>query len=304
MQNADDIFELARPRLTGLAYRLLGTMAEAEDAVQDTFLRWLSEDRQAIRNPQAWLTRVCTNRCLDMMKSATRQRTDYIGPWLPEPLHTAVPAAAEQEMVLADSLSTAFLMLLERLKPGERAAFLLHEVFGQPHGDVAETLGVTAASSRQLVSRARKRLGTEAPPSVVAVDQHHAFLDMFQRAIREDAVELLDELLSRDVELHADGGGKVLAARRVLAGPDRVLRFLKAVVVGGWQDLVVQPSDINGSPGLIAFSGDRIAAVLTLRLGTDHRTDRIYIMRNPDKLRRLGQASPWRVTGTGISPSA
>lgn len=304
MQNADDIFELARPRLTGLAYRLLGTMAEAEDAVQDTFLRWLSEDRQAIRNHQAWLTRVCTNRCLDMMKSAARQRTDYIGPWLPEPLHTAVPAAAEAEMMLADSLSTAFLMLLERLKPGERAAFLLHEVFGQPHGDVAETLGVTAASSRQLVSRARKRLGAEAAPSVMAADRHREFLAQFQQAIRQDSVDMLGDLLSRDVELHADGGGKATAARRVLVGRDLVLRFVKHVIRPGWRDLQVQVADINGSPGLITLVDGQVTAAMTLRWGADQRPDRIYIMRNPDKLQRLGQAMCWQVTGPGLSPSA
>src|SRR3546814_163350 len=152
---AAGFFESRRRQLTGLAYRILGTLAEAEDAVQDTFLKWREADQDAIDNPAAWLTTACTRRCLDLLRSARRRRVDYVGAWLPEPVHTVADDTPESAAELASSLSTAFLLLLERLSPKERAAYLLHEIFDRPYPEVAAALGLHEAACRKLVSRAK-----------------------------------------------------------------------------------------------------------------------------------------------------
>lgn len=166
-----DMFETARPRLLGLAYRMLGSMADAEDAVQDTFLSWQKLDKASVANADAYLTTICTNRCLDGLKAAHRKRLDYVGPWIPEPLQLAGDTDPEADLNRAQSLTTAFLLLLERLSPKERAAYLLREVFGTPYEDVAETLNLSVPSCRQLVSRAAKHIKDPAsrfvpPPTI------------------------------------------------------------------------------------------------------------------------------------------
>ena len=152
-------FEKARPALLGLAYRMLGSVADAGDAVQDTFVKWSSADREKIDNQRAWLTTTCTHRCLDILRAAHRTRVNYVGAWLPEPIHTSVDRDIDGELDLADSLSTAFLLLLERLSPKERAAFLLHEVLDQSYTEIAATLGMREAACRKLVSRAKSNIG-------------------------------------------------------------------------------------------------------------------------------------------------
>ena len=243
-----------------------------------------------IDNAHGWLARVCTNRCLDLLKSASRQRVDYVGPWLPEPLHTTTGHTAEDDMMLADSLSTAFLLMLDRLKPRERAAYLLHDLFDQSHDDVADSLGISAAGSRQLVSRARKHIGASRQRSDIAPDAGQAFLAAFQRAlVSQDTAELM-QLLSRDIELHADGGGKARAARRVLVGPGKVNGFLTRVMLPAWAPQQVAQRRINGRPGLVTLDQGVVTAVLTLRFDGTGTPDRLFIMRNPDKLCRIDAA--------------
>lgn len=176
------LFESRRRQLTGLAYRLLGSLAEAEDAVQDTFLKWREADQGTIDNPAAWLTTACTRRCLDLLKSARRKRVDYVGAWLPEPVHTVADGTPESSAELASSLSTAFLLLLERLSPKERAAYLLREIFDRPYPDVAAALGLQEAACRKLVSRARATIGRPAARYTAAPERQETLLAEFRQA--------------------------------------------------------------------------------------------------------------------------
>jgi RNA polymerase sigma-70 factor (ECF subfamily) len=282
-----DRFELARPRLLGLAYRLLGSWADAEDTVQDTFLRWQAIDASAILNPDAWLTTACTNRCLDMLKSAGRQRVDYVGPWLPEPLQTETVGGPDEKLELASSLTTAFLLLLERLSPKERAAYLLREIFDYPYSQIAETLDLSETACRQLVSRAGRVVGKDSTRYVPSEERQSELLSAFQKAIATGSVTALSALLSEDIELHTDGGGKVLAALRVLTGRATIEKFLLKVLCKAWPGYQLETAEINGRLGLIASENGEITAVLTAEYGDDGKASQIFIMRNPDKLRHF-----------------
>ncbi|MEP3430018.1 MAG: RNA polymerase sigma factor SigJ [Roseibium sp.] len=286
-QTKVDRFELARPRLLGLAYRLLGSWADAEDAVQDTFLRWQGADTSMIRNPDAWLTTACTNRCLDILKSAGRQRVEYVGPWLPEPLQTETITGPDEHHELASSLTTAFLLLLERLSPKERAAYLLREIFGHSYREVAKTLDLSEPACRQLVSRAGKVVGTNSARYVPSDERQNQLLSAFENAITTGSLDTLSSLLSEDIELHTDGGGKVRAALRVLTGRETIEVFLRQVLCKAWPDYVLETAEVNGRRGLIAMENGQIAAVLTAEFGQDGQVSQIFIMRNPEKLRHF-----------------
>lgn len=286
-----DIFEQASPRLTGLAYRLLGSAAEAEDVVQDVFLKWQAADKTSLHNAQGWLTTCCTNLSLDVLKSARRSRTSYVGPWLPEPLHTTTQSNAEEDLMLSSSLSTAFLFLLERLTPKERAAYLLHEIFDYPYEDISQTLGVQSAACRKLVSRARKNIGQEQVRNTPTIEQQNKLLAAFENALKTGSAKALGLLLSEDIELRADGGGKVIAARNVIYGRDKVLRFITGVWRAAWKDLTLSKSEINGRPGLVFKDGKTIHASLSFGYDEAGVLENIFIMRNPDKLSRLENVS-------------
>jgi RNA polymerase sigma-70 factor (ECF subfamily) len=281
-------FEAARPRLLGLAYRLLGSYAEAEDAVQDTFLKWQAADRAQLRNAQAWLTTVCTRRCLDLLKAANRARVDYVGTWLPEPVETMTDDSPE---ALAASVSTAFLLLLDRLSPKERAAYLLYEIFDHGYDEIAGMLDLQSATCRKLVSRARAHLekphSRHSPPSA----RQDELLAAFQRAINDGSTRALSALLADDIALHADGGGKVAAASRVLRGQEEVLGFLTRVLSRAWPQWRQEPRQINGVRGMVVFEGEAIRASLTFGFDEAGRVSDIYIMRNPDK---FGGLNPGR----------
>jgi len=273
-------FEQARPALRGLAYRILGSIAEAEDAVQDTFVKWQAADRAAIETPQAWLTTVCTRRCLDLLKAADRARVDYVGPWLPEPVHTVTDDAPAE---LAASVTTAFLLLLDRLSPKERAAYLLREIFDHDYAEVARILGVQEAACRKLVSRAQAALRREKPRQVVPPARQEELLDAFQLAVNSGATDRLSALLADDIALRADGGGKVAAAKRVLRGRDEVLAFLTGVLGRAWPQWRQERQEINGSLGLVLFEGEAIRASITFGFDAGGAVSDIYIMRNPEK---------------------
>lgn len=281
------LFEEARPRLLGLAYRLLGSSADAEDAVQDTYMRWLRADRKAIKVPAAWLTTACTNRCLDILKSGARQRMDYVGPWLPEPLQTVTQDTAEEAHQLADTLSTAFLLLLQRLTAKERAAYLLREIFSQPYPLVAETLGLTEPACRQLVSRAKRHIGKERVRARPEEMRQMELLRAFEAALTTGSTTGLDRLLSADIQLHADGGGKVIAARRILHGPERVLPFIEKALAPNWREFKLTPCQMNGLAGILVTKGSGVIAAVSLDWDGAGTLSRIYITRNPDKLLRL-----------------
>ncbi len=293
MRHPDDMaapFEAARQRLWGIAYRMLGTAAEADDVVQDTFLRWQRADRDAIKSPEAWLVRTCTRLAIDALRAAKRSRVDYVGPWLPEP----VAAATDDGSDLADTLSMAFLLVLERLSPAERAAFLLRDVFDYDYARVAEILGRSEAACRQLVTRGRKHARQARERFTPPGEAGERLLEAFLSAVSTGEVAPLEALLSRDVEMWADGGGKVLAAMKVIRGSDPVARFLAGLWRKNWVLGDIEVASVGGMPGLLMIADGRIYAALSLTSDSDGRVRQVLVMRNPDKLAGFNAASATR----------
>lgn len=289
MNASDDsqLFAQSAPMLIGLAYRILGSRADAEDAVQDTFLKWQATDRGAIDNPGAWLTTACTRRCIDLLRSAHRTRVDYVGSWLPEPIQTAAAERPDEQLSLASSLSTAFLLLLERLTPKERAAYLLHEIFEQSYADVARTLEIEEAACRKLVQRARANVEQEKVRHVTPAEQQDQLLAAFETALTEGRTAPLAALLSEQIALRADGGGKVTAVAEALHGREAVLGFIESVLHPACRDDRWTFVDLNGSRGVILERDGRIEAAVSFGYDENDRLRDIFIMRNPDKLARL-----------------
>jgi RNA polymerase sigma-70 factor (ECF subfamily) len=286
-ENAAAVFEQRRPFLLGLAYRILGLRAEAEDVVQELFIKWLEADRASIATPAAWLTTACTRHCIDLLRSAHTSRVDYIGTWLPEPIHTIHQDSPEHMHELASSLSTAFLLLLERLTPKERAAYLLYEIFDMDYAHVADAVGVQEAACRKLVSRAKTSLGAvqaRYQPEPARQDQ---LLSAFHSAIASGSTASLTAMLSEDVELCADSGGKASAIRETLLGITRVADFIGQSLHAYWQACEWLPMEINGAQGVIIKADGVITASMTFGFDEAGRVSRIFIMRNPDKLAGL-----------------
>ncbi|HLU01504.1 MAG TPA: RNA polymerase sigma factor SigJ [Advenella sp.] len=276
-------FEQERPRLLGLAYRILGSRAEAEDAVQDTFLRWQALDIEGIESPGAWLTTACTRRAIDLLRASYRSRVDYVGNWLPEPVHTFTDNSVEAQMELSSSLSTAFLLMLERLTPKERAAYLLYEIFDMSYADVASALEVNEPACRKLVSRAKSRIGDDQVRYRPAVARQEALLSAFENAIRTGDPRSLAATLASDVRLTADGGGKAAAVLEILEG-EAVLRFLTDYLLRWWPAYKWELAELNGSKGLVLREQDSIVAIVSFAFDHTDRITDIFIVRNPDKL--------------------
>jgi RNA polymerase sigma-70 factor, ECF subfamily len=291
-------FEPHRRRLLGLAYRMLGSMAEAEDAVQDAYLRWHGADRTRIHDARAFLMTTTTRICLDVLKSARARREEYVGPWLPDPVTDSAALAPDAQTELAEDLSVALLLALDRLSALERAAFLLHDVFDYSFTQVAEALGRNEAACRQLASRARARVREARPAGAIApratpaaVDPKHAqLLSAFLTASRSGDTAALTRMLASDARLVTDGGGKVLAALNVIEGANRVAAFLAGAVRKGWtDDLSVRFDTINGLPGLIVSGSQGLVQTTAVEI-EDDVVKTIYVVRNPDKLRHLAPA--------------
>lgn len=288
-------FEPHRRRLLGLAYRMLGSMAEAEDAVQDTYLRWHEADRARVSEPKAFLMTTTTRICLDVLKSARVRREEYVGPWLPDPVADTAALAPDAQTELADDLSVALLLALERLSPLERAAFLLHDVFDYSFAQVAGALGRNEAACRQLAARARAHVREVRPAGAIparaasrVVDpKHAALLSTFLSASRSGDVAALTRMLASDAKLVTDGGGKVVAALNVIEGVDRVAAFLAGVVRKGWtDDFSVRLGTLNGLPGALVSGPDGLVQTMAFEI-EDGVIKAIYVVRNPDKLRHL-----------------
>lgn len=276
-----EVFEAERPRLKRLAYRMLGSVAEAEDAVQDAWLRW---DRAgaAAENPQAWLVQTVTRLCLDRMKSARARRETYVGPWLPEPL---VEEIADDPVERAEDVSVAFLLALERLSPLERAVFLLHDVFDQDYGEIGRALGRGEAAVRQLASRARAHVRDARPRFAVSPEKTLQLAAAFMRAAAANDMSALAGLLAQDAVLISDGGGKRPAALRPMVGRDDVMLLLKGLSSRGSfaKPMAMRPALINGAPGVIMDLADGLQTI-AFEADADGLLSAIYIMRNPDKL--------------------
>ncbi len=279
-------FEAERSHLFAVAYRMLGSAAEAEDVLQEAFVRWNESDAKA-DSPRAYLTTIVVRLCVDQLKSARARRETYVGPWLPEPIagKDDVAQRPDARAELAESLSIAFLALLERLSPLERAAFLLREVFDRPFDEVASTLGTTEAACRQLVSRARAHVDEGRPRFTASDAKKQELLQAFVGACSTGDPAVLAQLLAEDVVLRSDGGGKVTAALKPVHGPDRVARFIFGVMkkgVGGVPELAV----VNGEPAFVLRDAHGHAmVVLTLAIANERIQD-VFIVVNPDKLAR------------------
>ena len=288
-------FEPHRRRLLGLAYRMLGSMAEAEDAVQEAYLRWHDADRERVAEPRAFLITTTTRICLDVLKSARVRREEYVGPWLPDPVTDTAALAPDTQTEMAEDLSVALLLALDRLSPLERAAFLLHDVFDYSFTQVADTLGRNEAACRQLASRARMRVREARPADATAtptgsspVDAKHAELvSAFITASRSGDVGRLTRLLASDAKIVTDGGGKATAALNVIEGAERVAAFLAGAVRKGWtDDLSIRFDTINGLPGLLVSGPSGLVQTIAFEIEGEG-VKAIYVVRNPDKLRHL-----------------
>jgi RNA polymerase sigma-70 factor (ECF subfamily) len=278
-----------RGRLLGLAYRMLGSRSDAEDVVQDAYLRFAGA--QGVHNPEAFLVTIVTRLCLDRLKSAKAQREIYVGPWLPEPVFDAEGLSAEAATELADDLSFALLLALDRLSPMERAAFLLHDVFDTPFSEIAAMLDRTEASCRQLASRARRAVRDNRPVPVATPDSHARLLQAFSDAVASGDVRQLAELLREDAVAITDGGGRKFAARNPIIGRDKVARFfvgLASKTVG--QEVRIEPAVINGAVGALLYLDGELDLTLSMAIDGE-KIAAIYVVRNPDKLRHAPRRS-------------
>ncbi|TDQ53094.1 RNA polymerase sigma-70 factor [Actinorugispora endophytica] len=287
--SATEEFEAQRPRLLALAYRLLGSASEAEDAVQDAFLRWNAADRALIGTPAAWLAKVLTNLCLNRLDSARARRERYVGSWLPEPVLTADPAPGPLETAeLRESVSMAFLVLLERLTPPERAVFVLREAFGYGHREIADILDVTESASQQLHHRARLRLGRDRPRFEASAPERRRVVERFLAAAADGDMAGLERLLAADVVSWTDGGGKVRrAARRPVTGAAKVARLFVIGVLGGLPEgAEIRIVEVNGQPALVGLLGGRPFGVVLPEVA-DGLVTAVRVVANPDKLEYL-----------------
>lgn len=272
-------FDPLRPKLMRVAYRMLGSVADAEDVLQEAFIRWMGADRGDVREPEAFLRRTVTRLCLDQLKSARHKRETYIGPWLPDPV---VEEPEEEDVTLP------LMLALERLSPLERAAFLLHDVFGLEFEEVGQSIGRDAAACRQLATRARAHV-REARPRFQVEKQHGlALAEAFFNASRSGDMKALASMLAADVSTHADGGGKRPAAIRPTFGFDAVLKVHEklAVLFRHSPSKLVRVGFVNGLPGFITLEADGEIQTTALDV-EDGKITAIYVVRNPDKLKHL-----------------
>jgi RNA polymerase sigma-70 factor (ECF subfamily) len=280
-RDAAGTFDPLRPGLTRIAYRMLGSVADAEDVVQDAFLRWVATARGDVREPAAFLRRIVTRLCLDVIKSARHRRETYVGTWLPEPIMESEARLDEDEVTLP------LMMALERLTPLERAAFLLHDVFGVPFDEIAETIGREPAACRQLASRARTHVRAERPRFRISRERGLEMAEAFFAASRRGDLEALRSLLAEDVTVYSDGGGKRPAATAPIVGIDDVLEVHASLarIFERHMSRVVRYGLIDGLPGFVTVEDDTWqTTALEVR---DGRIVAIYVVRNPDKLRHL-----------------
>jgi len=279
-----------QPRLAGLAYRILGSRADADDVVQEAWIRWQRSDPATIERPGAWLTTVTSRLALDRLTSAQRTRETYVGPWLPEPVVESQIGDPADVVELQESLTMGFLVLLERLAPVERVVFLLADVFGVPFDDIATTVDRTPVACRQIASRARQRVRAGRPRFQPTDDEAWAAAAAFFAAASAGDIDGLVSVLSDDVVLVSDGGANRHAARRPVVGPARVARFVATVTARMPADVEIEPALVNGEPGVLVRSLG--STLIVLGVHVDHgRIDRLHAIVNPDKLASVGHRS-------------
>lgn len=288
-----DDFHLARPRLHGIAYRMLGSVAEAEDLVQDIWIRWDAASGTGagtgVDNAEAWLVAATTRLAIDRLRSAKVRRSHYEGVWLPEPRLDDGPPTPEQISVLADDVSVAFLMLLERLAPEARAAFLLREVFDADYPDIAQTLGKSESACRQMVSRAKVALGKSGPRPAVSRGEHSALMRRFAQALSAGDFNALQGLLAEDARLMSDGGGKVKSFLLPLLGNRRIAQLFYAAHLRHGEGMRIELAELNGRTAVLRFIDGVLESAQSYE--TDgQRILGVLVQRNPDKLARIAAA--------------
>jgi RNA polymerase sigma-70 factor (ECF subfamily) len=291
-ETATDVFEAHRPVLLGVAYRMLGRVADAEDVVQEAWLRWSGSDRADVRESRGYLVRITTRLAIDRLRQIKSRGETYVGPWLPEPYVTdfgdTVPDTAERA-VLADSVSLAVLVVLESLSPLERAVFVLREAFGFPYADIAAMLDRGEPAVRQLAGRARKHVEERRPRYDVDPAERRDLTERFLAAAADGDLDGLMALLAPEVRLVGDSGGKSRAPLRVLQTADKVGRFLIGTAQKSLPGLTVRFLEVNGGPAVLILSGGEPDSVLQIDVA-DGSVQSVYIIRNPDKLRSLAAA--------------
>lgn len=282
-----EVFEEHRQRLFGIAYRMTGSAADAEDLVQEAYLRWQGAARDEVRSPREYLTATVTRLSIDFLRSARVRREEYVGPWLPEPLADESARDPVEALTLAESLRTAFLLLLETLSPGERAAFLLREVFDYEYADLARVLGKSEAACRQAVRRARQRIAERRPRFSSSSEQLEQITERFARACADGDPDALLALLSEGVVYVADGGGKVPAALRPVLGAANVGRLMLGLAGKLPPGMRWNIQRVNGQPAVVGSVEGKPHSVITLAVA-EGRIEAIYVVSNPEKLGRLG----------------
>jgi RNA polymerase sigma-70 factor (ECF subfamily) len=280
LQDSTRAFDAARARLFKLAYRMLGSIGDAEDAVQDLYLRWIKVE-EGIQTPEAWLVTACARLCIDRLRAARRERAAYEGPWLPEPIVVAGDASADLER--ADDMTMAMLLVLERLTPRERAAYILREAFDYEYAEIGDVLKASPAACRQLASRAARRLRDERPRFPASREAARGLARRFAEAVRAGDPDALASMLAKDAVCVTDGGGKVTAARNVIRGTDRVARFIVGIMAKGGAGVDFAFVIVNGDPGWVLSRNGAPFAVAAIETDGD-KVRKVFATLNPDKL--------------------
>ncbi|WP_329220994.1 RNA polymerase sigma-70 factor [Streptomyces sp. NBC_01485] len=296
MNDDDDATDLAtetfvahRNLLFTVAYEMLGSAADAEDVLQETWLRWVDVDLGQVRDQRAYLVRITTRQSLNRLRTMSRRKEAYVGPWLPEPLLTA-PDVAE-DALLAESVSMALMLVLETLSPTERAVFVLREVFDIGYDEIAAAVDKSPAAVRQIAHRARRHVDARRPRRTVSAGETRAALESFRRALETGDPQRLLDVLAPEVVLMSDGGGIRQAALRPITGADKVARFMVGALGKNAHPIAVAPTVVNGNPGLVVHLGGEIDGILAIRV-EDARVIGLYYVRNPEKLSRVESETP------------
>ena len=288
-----ELFDEYRPLLFSLAYRMLGSVADAEDVVQEAFLRWHrateGEDEEAVRSPKSYLCTVVTRLCIDQLRSARARREVYVGPWLPEPLVQGDAPNPAEQMELEDSLSMAFLVLLESLSAEERAVFLLRQVFDYDYAEIARIVNKSEANCRQMVHRAQQHLSARRPRFDTSPEKQEQLTHTFMQTCTNGDMQGLLALLTQDIVLYSDGGGKAQAATKPVYGADKVARFIFGVLSKAPEGFTADVAMVNGQPGIVCYVNGEPYTVLSLDTAGG-MIQGIYIVVNPDKLQHIPQA--------------
>lgn len=291
MTKTVEIFEQHRPGLFRLAYGMLGRVAPAQDAVQETYLRWQNQDIKQIRSPKAWLSKVVNRLCLDEIKSARNQRERYIGPDLPEPLLAERSGSPQDALELAESISMALLVVLDRLTPVQRTVFLLREVFDYDYASISSIIDRSESNCRKIAQRARSRVREKKPEFSKNFTEQNQLVRRFAEAVKDRDMQKIERLLAEEAIMYSDGGGKMPSARKPVEGAGKIAKFMVGIQKGGVSTYRIEFKDVNGEPGMLLWVEEQLYSVWSFHI-EEGKIMSIYAVLNPDKLvhvKNIGQ---------------